>query len=78
MTQSLNSSLGFAYTAIGKIDGFLNVYNHPWDICASAFLLQQVGGTLTELDGSEWSITSVGAIGAKDSLVHQKLLAAYN
>ena len=48
---SLNSSLGFAYTAIGKVDGFLNVDNHHWDICASIFLIQQSGGVISDLLG---------------------------
>ncbi|CAN5418283.1 inositol monophosphatase family protein [soil metagenome] len=76
-TISLNSSLGFAYTAIGKLDGFVNVRNHPWDICAAAFLLQQTGGVISALDGSEWTITTDGAIAGRTPDVHQKLLALY-
>jgi len=42
---SLNSSLGFAYVAIRKMDGFINIYNHPWDIYVlQVFLIQQAGG----------------------------------
>jgi myo-inositol-1(or 4)-monophosphatase len=73
---SLGSSLGFAYTAIGKIDGFVNVYNHPWDICAASFLIQQAGGVITALDGSPWQLSSIGAIGAKNQTIYKKLLAA--
>jgi myo-inositol-1(or 4)-monophosphatase len=76
--QSPSSSLGFAYTAVGKIDGFINPYNHPWDICAASFLITQAGGVITELDGSPWRISSVGAIGATSSTIHGKLLAAYS
>ncbi|TAL14472.1 inositol monophosphatase [Patescibacteria group bacterium] len=78
MGQSLDSSLGFMYTAIGKLDGFLNVYNHPWDICAAAFLIKQAGGVITELDGSIWNIQSVGAVAAGDEMIHKKLLETYN
>lgn len=74
---SLNSSLGFAYTAIGKVDGFLTVFNHPWDICASSFLIQQSGGIITDLSGEPWALESVGAIAAKDKEIHQKLLQTY-
>lgn len=74
---SLNSSLGFAYTAIGKVDGFLNVYNHPWDICASSFLIQQSGGVITDLSGKQWTLTSTGAIAAKNEEIHKKLLETY-
>lgn len=78
MLQSLGSSLGFAYTAVGKIDGFINAYNHPWDICAASFLIQQAGGVITQLDGSPWGLTSIGAIGSKNIDIHKKLLNAYS
>jgi myo-inositol-1(or 4)-monophosphatase len=71
---SLNTSLGFAYTAIGKTDGFINVFNHPWDIAAASFLIQQSGGVLTGIDGSPWTITTVGAIGGRTPEIHKELL----
>lgn len=74
---SLNTSLGFAYTAIGKVDGFINAYNHPWDIAAASFLIQQSDGVITDLLGSPWSLASVGAIGARNHVVHEKLLEIY-
>jgi myo-inositol-1(or 4)-monophosphatase len=78
MPMSLNSSLGFAYTAIEKLDGFVNTYNHPWDICAASFLLQQAGGIITDLNGDPWHIESKGAIGANDPDVHAQLLKIYS
>ncbi len=78
MPISLNSSLGFAYSAVGKLDGFINIYNHPWDICASAFLLQQTGGVITDLEGKPWEIESKGAIGARNAAVHNQILRAYS
>lgn len=77
LLQSINSSLAFAYVAIGKVDGFINITNHPWDICAAAFLIQQSGGIITDLQGNEWSMTSHGAIAATNPSLHNDLLAAY-
>ncbi len=77
MPMSLNSSLGFAYTASGKVDGFLNTFCHPWDICASSFLIQQAGGKITALDGSPWTIETVGAIAAMNPSLHKDLLKLY-
>ncbi|MDP2628885.1 MAG: inositol monophosphatase, partial [Nanoarchaeota archaeon] len=74
---SLNTSLGFAYTAIGKIDGFINVYNHSWDICASSFLIQQSGGIISDLSGKKWALNSNGAIAAKNKEVYRKILDTY-
>lgn len=74
---SLNSSLGFAYTAIGKIDGFFNIANNPWDICASSFLIQQSGGVISDISGKPWTLKSVGMIAAKNEELHKKLLETY-
>lgn len=77
MLLSLNSSLGFAYVAVGKVDGFIWAFNHPWDVCAGSFLIQQSGGIITNLDGSEWRLDSIGCIAAKNDSVHRTLLNAY-
>jgi len=71
---SLNTSLGFAYTAIGKMDGFINVFNHPWDIAAASFLIQQTGGTLTGIDGSAWTLKTKGAVAGRTPEIHKELL----
>jgi myo-inositol-1(or 4)-monophosphatase len=77
LLQSINSSLAFAYVAVGKIDGFINITNHLWDISAAAFLIQQSGGTITDLRGNDWTVTSRGAIAATNARLHRELLAAY-
>ena len=74
---SLNSSLSFAYTALGRVDGFVNMYNHPWDIAAASFLMQQTGGVITDLTGKPWTLQSVGAIGGKNKEIHQKILQIF-
>lgn len=75
---SLNTSLGFAYTAVDKIDGFINAMNYPWDICAASFLIQQSGGIITDLEGKSWNLGSVGAIGANSAAIHKRLVDAYS
>jgi len=77
MLQSLSTSLGFAYTAVGKIEGFINSYNHPWDICAASFLIQQSGGVITDLEGKLWDLSSFGAIGSSTLAIHEILLNTY-
>lgn len=77
MLISLNTSLSFAYVASGKLDGFINIDDHPWDICAASFLIEQSGGTVTDLAGNPRTITTTGAIAACDPRVHQKLLHCY-
>ena len=74
---SLNTSLSFAYTAAGKTDGFINMFNHPWDIAAAAFLIQQSGGVISALDGTPWTLSTIGAIGARSPAVHEQLYSLY-
>lgn len=71
---SLNTSLGFAYTAAGRVDGFITLFNYPWDICAASFLVQQVGGVITTPTGEPWELTSVGAVGGRTPEIHKKIL----
>lgn len=71
---SLNSSLGFMYVSIGKVDGFICIYNHPWDIAPASYFLQKQGGIITDPNGEPWTISSVGAVGARSIEIHQTLL----
>ena len=78
MLCSLNTSLGFAYIALGRMDGFLWMFIHPWDYCAGAFLIQEAGGIVTSTDGRPWEITDgEGLLAAMDPNVHESLLNAY-
>ena len=74
---SLNSSLGFTYTAVGKVDGFVNIDNYPWDICAAAFLVREAGGIITDIEGNPWTIRSKGAIAARTQEIHETLLRLF-
>ncbi|MEO6761417.1 MAG: inositol monophosphatase [Candidatus Saccharimonadales bacterium] len=71
---SLNSSLSNLYTALGKLDGFVDLFNHAWDVCAASFLIQQAGGVITALDGSPWTLTTIGAIAGRTPEIHKQLL----
>lgn len=74
---SLDSSLSFAYTAVGKLDGFINSFTHLWDMCAASFLIEQAGGVMTDLYGNAWTVSSKGAIAARNVTLHAKLLDVY-
>lgn len=77
LLMSLNTSLGFAYTAIHKMDGFITSNTNPWDICAAGFLIQQSTGIITDLEGKPWTIESSGVIAAKNKKIHEMLLTTY-
>lgn len=71
---SLNTSLGFAYIATGSINGVVNTFCKPWDVCAAVFLIQQAGGTVSGLDGEQWEPKTVGLIAADTANLHSELV----
>lgn len=77
MLSSYNTSLTFLYVAIGKLNGAFNIKNNPWDVCASVFLITQMGGIVTDIDGSPWSIGCNGMIVSLQVNIHQEILRAY-
>lgn len=72
---SLNTSLGFMYVAIGKMDGYISPKNNLWDIAAANFLIEQAGGLVTNLEGKPWTIYDVDCIAARTPEIHGKLLS---
>lgn len=77
MPVSYNTSLGFAYTAIGKLDGYFVIKPHVWDVAAANFLLMQSNGVVSDLSGKSWNLNSKNVLAARDRTVHSKLLQLY-
>lgn len=72
-----NTSLGFTFAAIGKLDGYVSPHHSIWDVAAPNFLMMQSGGTVTDIDGNPWHLASGTVLAAKDKDVHAKLLEVY-
>jgi myo-inositol-1(or 4)-monophosphatase len=47
------AALDLAYTAAGVYDGFFEFRLSPWDIAAGVLLIQEAGGSVSDLDGGE-------------------------
>ena len=45
------AALDLAYTAAGVFDGFFEFRLSPWDVAAGILLIEEAGGTVTDLDG---------------------------
>ena len=45
------AALDFAYTACGIFDGFFEFQLSPWDVAAGSLLVEEAGGTVTDMDG---------------------------
>jgi len=62
------ASLDLAYVAAGRCDAFWETGLAPWDIAAGILIVKEAGGFVTELDGSEHSLQSVGILAANQGL----------
>lgn len=76
MVSSMNSSLSFAYVCMRKIDAAMCVSYNPWDAFASVFLVQQMGGIVTDYDGNDWTVDSRSFVMAMDAAVHERIMSA--
>lgn len=76
--SSLDTSLSFAYVALGKIDAYASGYYKIWDSAAANFLILQAGGVVTQLNGAEWNLLSENTLAAHDEKLHADLLKIIN
>ncbi len=67
------AALDLAHVANGIFDGFWEFRLSPWDIAAGALLVQEAGGTVTDLDGGGRYLTG-GNVVAGNPGVHRELL----
>lgn len=68
------AALDLAYVAAGFLDGFFEFSLKPWDIAAGALLLQEAGGCITDMSGSDGWLEH-GYVVAGSPAVHRDLLA---
>ena len=66
------AALDLAYVACGRLDGFWEVGLAPWDIAAGALIIQEAGGIVSDIDGSQGFLDSGNVIGGT-ARVHASL-----
>jgi myo-inositol-1(or 4)-monophosphatase len=62
------ASLDLAYVAAGRCEGFWETGLAPWDVAAGILMVKEAGGFVTELDGREHTLKSVGILASNDGL----------
>nr|WP_280176688.1 inositol monophosphatase [Halorhabdus rudnickae] len=68
--------VALALLAAGSIEGVItNVETNPWDTVAGAYLVDQAGGTVTDLAGDPWRHDARGLV-ASNGQAHEAVLAA--
>jgi myo-inositol-1(or 4)-monophosphatase len=51
-----SAAIDLCYVAMGRFDGFFEVYLNPWDTAAGMLMLIEAGGVITDFDGRPYSI----------------------
>ena len=71
-----SAALDLAYVAAGRLDGFFELGLKPWDMAAGIVLVQEAGGTVTELYDARGDVMSSGHILAAPHKLHAQLAEA--
>ncbi|MDR2612634.1 MAG: inositol monophosphatase [Deltaproteobacteria bacterium] len=74
LTAEESSSLGLAYVAAGRAEGFFQAVPDPWGTAAGALLVTEAGGRVTGMAGGESHAGEGTGILATNSLLHRKLM----
>ncbi|MGB5568092.1 MAG: inositol monophosphatase family protein, partial [Sedimenticolaceae bacterium] len=68
-----SAALDFAYVAAGRLDGFWELGLSVWDFAAGALLVEEAGGTVSDIGGGSRHLETGNVITANVRL-HQELL----
>jgi len=67
------AALDLAYTAAGLFDGFFEFQLSAWDVAAGSLLVEEAGGTITDMDGGS-DFLDCGDVVCGSPGVHRELL----
>jgi myo-inositol-1(or 4)-monophosphatase len=71
-----STALNLAYVAAGRFDGYWAFDNHVWDVAGAVVLLREAGGTITNVDGSEYDPYTPDAL-ASNGPLHAVMLETF-
>jgi len=67
------AAIDLCHVACGKVDGFWEFDLQPWDTTAGVLIVQEAGGIVTKMDGTEYSINRSQLL-ATNSQIHNEML----
>jgi myo-inositol-1(or 4)-monophosphatase len=71
-----STALNMAYVAAGRFDGYFAFDNHVWDVAGAVVLIREAGGTVTNVDGSEYDPYTPDAL-ATNGPLHPAMLECF-
>ncbi|OMP68483.1 inositol monophosphatase family protein [Domibacillus epiphyticus] len=77
-TRSYGSAaLELAYVASGRLSAYITMRNAPWDIAGGKIIVEEAGGYVSTLDGSELNMLTVNPVLACAPGLHEQIVNDY-
>ncbi|MEW5992888.1 MAG: inositol monophosphatase family protein [Candidatus Zixiibacteriota bacterium] len=70
-----SAAIDLCWLACGRIDGFWELYLHPWDTAAAWLIVQEAGGRVTRINGTRYSIFAHDIL-ASNGRLHRAMMTA--
>ncbi|WP_276356662.1 inositol monophosphatase family protein [Cohnella caldifontis] len=70
-----SAALHLAYVAAGRLSGFWEVGLNAWDIAAGSLLVEESGGTITDMNGEPYHL-GVRNVAASNGRIHGEFIGA--
>ncbi len=67
------ASIDLCHVASGLVDGFWELDLHPWDTAAGILMVKEAGGTVTRMDGKDYTIYDDQILAANGS-IHEAMI----
>ena len=68
-----SAAIDLCYVAAGRLDGFWEQHLKPWDVSAGALMLEEAGGRITGMDGTQFN-AGAGHLVASNGHLHEHML----
>ena len=68
-----SAALDLCYVAAGRFDGFWEQTLKPWDVTAGALIVEEAGGRITGMDGSQFDPAAAHLV-ASNGQIHEAML----
>ena len=68
-----SAALDLCYVAAGRFDGFWEQTLKPWDVAAGALIVEEAGGRITGMDGSQFDPAAAHLV-ASNGQIHEGML----
>lgn len=73
-----SAALDLCHVAVGRIDGYWELELGPWDIAAGALIVQEAGGSVTQVNGDLFSPYGRGVLASNGHLQAEMLAVLTN